>query len=152
MKKITKIVLSFLLFFPLVVFFLKSLLRLWSLFLLPEHVAWSFIFLFLLFFHVLFSRSYNACLFVFILAHINQNLTLFFRSFKAATFIYHRCFLRFVFCVSVLYFMHFYFLACLIMVMVFLCLATHNALFFLIAWSFIVISSWFPESRSCVLS
>jgi hypothetical protein len=119
-------------FFPffLWLFFFKELAEI----VIFISITWTccliFYFYFCLFFHVSFSRSYNACLFVFILAHINQNLTLFFRSFKAATFIYHRCFLRFVFCVSVLYFMHFYFLACLIMVMVFLCLATHNALFF----------------------
>ena len=110
----------------------------------------SFIF-FCLFSHASFSSSYPACLFVFILAHINQNLTLSFRSFKATTLIYRWCFLRFVLCLSVIYFMHFYFLACVIMVMVFMCLATYNV-FFLIAWSFIVISSSFPEPRSFVFS
>ncbi|KAJ6946874.1 hypothetical protein NC651_001538 [Populus alba x Populus x berolinensis] len=63
------------------------------------------------------------------LAHINQNLTSFFRSFEGATFFYHQYFLRFILCVSLIYFIHFYFLACLIMIMVFLCLATYNVFF-----------------------
>ena len=44
-----------------------------------------FYFYFCLFFHASFSRSYAPYLFLFILAHINQYLTLFFRSFKGAS-------------------------------------------------------------------
>ncbi|KAJ6860874.1 hypothetical protein NC651_025661, partial [Populus alba x Populus x berolinensis] len=51
------------------------------------------------------------------------------RSFEGAPFIYHQYFLRFILCLSLIYFIHLYFLACLIMVMVFLCLATHNVFF-----------------------